>query len=269
MKLFNVIFLLHNPFSSKYMEPFWKIKYPLLIMPISIIIPIHKDETNNILKKCIRVIFENCFNAKNLTEIIIVSSTKFPKIIHKKIKQLIDPSFCTRAKAMNHGFMNIQKNNIAIFLHVDTSLPKNYDLLILEKMKKVNFCYFQLKFDNNHPLFKVIEYQVNYIRHFPYGDQCFCVKYNFHKNIGMFDDIPFMEDYQYVLKISKKDRTNNISENIITGARRYKDKNGFSFSSIINNVLNNKNLIELYNKKYDVFELEKIYYKNGLLGYYY
>lgn len=242
---------------------------PYNIMPISIIIPIHKDETNNILKKCIQVIFENCSNAKNLTEIMLVSSTKFPNIIHKKIKQLTDPSFCTRAKAMNAGFMNIKKNNIAIFLHVDTLLPKNYDLLILEKMKKVSFCYFQLKFDNNHSLFKVIEYQVNCIRQFPYGDQCFCVKYNFHKNVGMFDDIPFMEDYQYVLKISKKYRTNSISENITTSARRYKNKNGFSFSSITNNVLNNKKLIKLYNQKYDIFELANIYYKNSLLGYYY
>ena len=238
-------------------------------MPISIIIPIHKDETNNIIKKCIQIIFENCSNDKNLTEIMLVSSTKFHTIINKKIKQLIDPSFCTRAKAMNAGFMNIQKNNIAIFLHIDTLLPKNYDLLILEKMKKVNFCYFHLKFDNNHPLFKVMEYQINYFRKFPYGDQCFCVKYNFHKNVGMFDDIPFMEDYQYVLKISKKERTNNIYENIITSARRFKNKNGFSFTSIINNVLNNKKIIELYNQKYDILKLEKIYYKNGLLGYYY
>ena len=85
----------------------------------------------------------------------------------------------------------------------------------------------------------------------------------------MFDDIPFMEDYQYILKIPMKDRKNNISENIITSARRYKNKNGFSFSSITNNVLNNKELIKLYHDNYDIFELEKKYYKNGLLGHYY
>lgn len=245
-------------------------KYILFnIMTLSIIIPIHKDETFDTIKKCIEVIFNNCSNEENLTEIILVSSKEFPKIFYKKIKYLVDPSYCTRAKAMNAGFMKMHKNNISVFLHIDTFLPKNFDILILEKLDQTKFCYFRLKFDNNHILFRTIEYQVNYIRQFPYGDQCFCMKYDFHKNIGMFDDLPFMEDYEYILKIPLKYRTNSISKNIITSSRRYKNVNGFSFSSIGNNVLNNKKLIKLYNQKYNILELEKNYYKNGLLGFHY
>ncbi len=170
---------------------------------------------------------------------------------------------------MNNGFLKMKKKNIAVFLHIDTLLPKNFDNLILEKMIINDFCFFYLKFDDNHIALKTIEFQVNNIRNFPYGDQCFCIKYDFHLKYNMFDDLPFMEDYQYILKIPKNNRNNCINDYVITIARRYKNKDGFSFISISNNLLNNKNLIDLYHKNENIFKLEKNYYKNGLLGYYY
>ena len=158
---------------------------------------------------------------------------------------------------MNTGFLNMKYDNIAIFLHVDTFLPKNYDLLILNKMKDVDFCYFKLKFNHKHRMFRIIENEVNNIRNFPYGDQCFCVKYNYHKKYNLFDDIPFLEDYTYILKIPKKDRKNYINSYIITSSRRYKNEKGYSYKSIFNNILNNKKIIKLYHKNYDINELEK------------
>ena len=52
---------------------------------------------------------------------------------------------------MNIGF-NLFKDyaKISIFLHCDTLLPKNYDILIINKLNTFKFCFFKLKFDNNH-----------------------------------------------------------------------------------------------------------------------
>jgi hypothetical protein len=54
-------------------------------MPISIIIPIHWDESIQTIQKCIKNIFKNCSNHENVTEIILVSSIKLPNFVEKKL----------------------------------------------------------------------------------------------------------------------------------------------------------------------------------------
>ncbi len=236
---------------------------------ITIIIPIHPLEEENTIYKCLNEIEKNYSDSKNIDEIIIVSSIDKNLNMSKykfKSKIIVKKEINTRSKTMNYGF-DLSKSNINCFLHVDTFLPHHFDILIINKLKQVDFCFFELKFDDKHILFRGIEYSVNSYRCFPYGDQCFCVNKDFHLKYGKFPDIPVMEDFAYIEKIPKENRKNVISgQHALTSARRYKSKDGFTYKSITKNVLNNKRLIKMYQNNHDIIELSKIYYKNELLG---
>jgi hypothetical protein len=236
---------------------------------ITIIIPIHPQEKLEIIYKCLNEIEKNYSDLKNIDEVILVSCIDKNVDILKykfKINIIVKKELNTRSNTMNYGF-DLSKSNINCFLHVDTFLPNHYDILIINKLKQVDFCFFELKFDDNHFLFRGIEYSVNSYRCFPYGDQCFCVNRNFHLKYGKFPDIPVMEDFAYIENIPKENRKNVISgHHALTSARRYKCKNGFTYKSITKNVLNNKKLIKMYQNNHDIIELSKIYYKNELLG---
>lgn len=234
---------------------------------ISIIIPIHPDETLKTIYKCLDKIQLSVSNKTNITVFLVSVKDKMLNLnkYFFKIEEVIDPNATTRAKTLNIGFQHINTEIVA-FLHCDTIVPSSFDKLIIDKLKNTPFCYFKLQFDNLHLALKIICTQVNNLRNFPYGDQCFCMKSSFHRKMKLFKDLPFMEDYQYVLDLPVKYRSNAIDAYVITSARRYKNCYGFSYKSIFSNVLNNKNLIKRYHQGENINELSKIYYKNQLLG---
>jgi len=238
---------------------------------INIIIPMHVSEQNTTIEECIRTIINNCSNFNNISNIIIVSSKKISIDLLSNINILIiyNKDAITRAKAMNIGFKS-NKSRYCMFLHCDTLLPKSFDTLVISKLSNCNFCFFKLKFDNTHIALRLVEKSVNNVRNFPYGDQCFCLNSKYHIDIGMFQDISFLEDYVYIKEqIPISYRQNVIDDYIITSSRRFSSKKRLGYSSVYKNVKNNKDLINRYNSGECIDDLSKIYYKNGLNGTYY
>ena len=237
---------------------------------ITIIIPIHPEETDKTIYMCLSAIENNCCQKNNIKVILVCAENKNLEINNYSyfIHYLQDSEATTRAKALNIGFKS-RYSDLVSFLHCDTLVPNNFDNLIIKKLEETPFCYFKLQFDNGHPALKIVCAQVNNIRNFPYGDQCFCVKADFHIKYGLFPELPFMEDYQYILNIPSEYRSAAIDSFIITSARRYKNRFGYSFKSVFKNVFNNKQLINQYHQNKNIDELSKIYYKNNLLGTHY
>ena len=244
---------------------------------ITIVIPIHPDELDLDIKNHVEDIEIKCGKVDNIDKIILVSNKKDLKyklklrtrilVLYEVVPNNIK---LTRAHAMNKGFLS-SKSEIVMFLHVDTKLPFNFDSMVITKLTENNFCYFYLQYDQNNLLIKLIEKTVNNIRNFPYGDQCFCVKSEYHHKIGMFPDIPFMEDYEYVEKrLKPEERSNVITTPIITSVRRYTgSKHGLTLSSVQKNMRNNRHLIQRYHAGECINRLHDIYYKNGLFGTFY
>ena len=154
-----------------------------------------------------------------------------------------------RAFQMNVGLRH-SSGKYLVFCHADTLLPSEWDhkLISILSHKNIKLAYFDLQFNSDHLALKWVAWTVNYIRRSPYGDQVFCVRRDYFKEIGGFDYLSLLEDVTlFENKINYK-QCQNISHAIITNARKYSNKNGeYTCLSIFKNV--GKNWLIMAGKK--------------------
>lgn len=113
---------------------------------------------------------------------------------------------------------------ILYFLHCDTFPPNNFDLDIVNQVKKGKLCgCFKMKFDNNHIVLKISQWFTQFNFKFCRGgDQSLFVERNlFVKLNGFNESLTIYEDNEFISRLYKNSKFTVIQKSITTSARKY------------------------------------------------
>ena len=113
-----------------------------------------------------------------------------------------------------------------MFLHGDTRLPFNYLDGIRECLGEdgVIAGAFSLAFDRITPSLRLIEWGANRRSRrgqLPYGDQALFLRKDTFDAMGGFQELPVMEDYEFVLRLRRRGRIAIAPAAVVTSARRW------------------------------------------------
>ncbi len=134
-----------------------------------------------------------------------------------------------RATQQNAGAQHAT-GDVLLFLHTDTRLPLDADLLIDRALqdKQKAWGRFDVALDAGngvaHPMFKVIAAMMNWrsrLSGIATGDQCIFVRNSVFNAIGTFPNLPLMEDIALSKALKKISRPACLCERVLTSARRW------------------------------------------------
>lgn len=170
-------------------------------MKISIIVPIYNEE------KTIEKLMDSLEPLKNRSEILFVdggSKDRTIEIINGRFPVLISAK--GRAKQMNLGAQN-STGDVLFFLHCDSEIPKTALEEIEAVMEKYRAGCFGIAFHSwNFFMFtcRVISNHRVKDRKVMFGDQGIFIDRDLFFEIGMFPELPILEDYQLSLTLKEK-----------------------------------------------------------------
>lgn len=194
-------------------------KFILNHRKISVIIPIYNEEkTIGYIQKQLEPIKDKC-------EIIFVdggSTDGTLKKIKKEFKVITSEK--GRACQMNTG-AGISAGDILFFLHCDSKLPPNPLKQICHVMEKYQVGGFGIAFASKNFFMFTCRILSNYrmkFRNIIFGDQGIFIERHLFFEMGMFQEIPIMEDYQFSLDLKKRgEKIGMTRHRIYTSDRRY------------------------------------------------
>jgi len=188
---------------------------------IGIIIPTYNEEETvvslqkqleNLRERC-EIVFVDGGSTDKTVELI--DTTKY-RLLHSKKG---------RNNQMNLGAESV-KADILFFLHCDSILPPNPLEEILDLMEKYRAGCFGIAFKSLSPLMFICRYISNhrvFDRKVMFGDQGIIIEKDLFMEIGMYPDLPIMEDYQLSLTLKEKGiKLGMAKHRIYTSARRFK-----------------------------------------------
>ena len=192
---------------------------------ISIIVPIFNEV--NVVDSLLSHI-ENSISKTIDFEIIVVDggSTDGSQIkVSKHQNVTLISSKKGRAIQFNAG-AKIASGTIFYFLHCDSYPPKNFDLAILEQVKKGKFAgCFRMKFDFAHPVLLISQWftRINHIS-CRGGDQSLYITKELFNKIGGFNEKYIIyEDNDICKRLYREKQFTVMSKYLVTSARRYRE----------------------------------------------
>lgn len=242
---------------------------------LSIVIPIYNEFEN--VKKIIsnldntegihEVIFSDASNDCESKKVIIEANKKSNSILFKYIE-----SYKGRSLQMNNGY-KYSCGDIILFLHCDSLLEKDFASKIINAVNfdKVKFGCLSLYFDDKSLLMNICGFMSRERvkkRKIAFGDQGMFFTKDTFESIGMFKEIPLMEDYEMSIRAKKFVEIKQINSKILTSSRKFYSDNrlfnrgNFSFISILKTMLDMQILQYQYRKGVDTTRLLEKYYKD-------
>ena len=188
---------------------------------IAIIIPTYNEE------ETVESLQNQLENLRGRCEIVFVdggSRDKTVELINTSKYRLLH-SKKGRNNQMNLGAESVEAD-ILFFLHCDSILPPNPLEEILDLMAKYRAGCFGIAFKSFSPLMFICRYISNhrvFDRKVMFGDQGIIIDRDLFMEIGMYPDLPIMEDYQLSLTLKEKGiKLGMAKHRIYTSARRFK-----------------------------------------------
>ena len=188
-------------------------------MKISVIIPTYNEE------KVIAQLITSLQKIKGKCEILFVdggSTDKTVEMIGKEFSVITSEK--GRAKQMNAG-ARLSSGDVLFFLHCDSEIPDTALEEIETVMKKHRAGCFGIAFHSkNFFMFtcRVISNHRVKDRKVMFGDQGIFIERDLFFEIGMYPEIPIMEDYQLSLTLKEKGIRLGMAKNrIFTSDRRF------------------------------------------------
>lgn len=194
-------------------------RYAAGIAPISIIIPIYNEEKRVVMFQ------EQLRELQGTCEILFVDGGSSDRTL-----ELIDPGYTVlhsekgRGRQMNAG-AKASCGDILFFLHCDSELPPKPLAEIRRVMRDHQAGCFGIAF-HSHNFFmftcRVISNHRVKDRKIMFGDQGIFVDRELFFEVGMFPQIPIMEDYQFSLTLKEKRvKLGMTGRRIYTSDRRF------------------------------------------------
>ena len=195
---------------------------------ISVVTPVFK-ESFTLLQSSV----EHLLSFKHISEIIIVTTPTDPMAVDTK--RLMDryasnsrvlncvASEPGRARQMNQGAKSAASEKL-LFIHADTQLPAGADEMVLSHLSQSAWGRFDLKLDNQQPIFKVISWFINKrsaMTHICTGDQALFMTRRLYDQVGGFPQQQLMEDIEFSSRAKKISLPVVIKKPVITSARRW------------------------------------------------
>jgi rSAM/selenodomain-associated transferase 2/rSAM/selenodomain-associated transferase 1 len=231
--------------------PFWE---RASNQSLSVIIPALNEENH------IRQTLEHIGKISH-GEVIVVDggSTDNTVQIAKECGARVLSSRPSRGRQMNAGASEAA-GDLLLFLHADTVLPDNFSSLIRHQMTSPEVVggSFALKIQPSTPLLRYIERTVTWrtkLFRLPYGDQAIFVRASLFRLIGGYEDIPLMEDVEFIRRLRKIGKIAFIPVPVITSSRRY------AKTGALRAILKNKLVLFGYYLKVPPSRLAQFYYK--------
>ena len=133
-----------------------------------------------------------------------------------------------RAAQLNLGAKK-STGRYLLFLHADTSIPDNYNKLIIEALDNPAIVAgaFGFKTDHHSTAMRVIEWGTNLrskLLQTPYGDQGLFMEKRIFAELNGFPQLPIMEDFAFVGKLRKRGIITTLEQKAVTSARRWQQK---------------------------------------------
>ena len=145
-----------------------------------------------------------------------------------------------RAVQMNYGFLKAT-GEIVMFLHADTFLPVDYDVLVRTTLEDPHIICgaFSLKINLHHKGLRIIEktthFRAKYLQ-MPYGDQALFMYSHTFRESGGFPEIPLMEDFELVRRLKRMGKIKIVQVPAITSGRRWEEV-GIWRTTVINQIV--------------------------------
>ena len=118
----------------------------------------------------------------------------------------------------------IGTGEMLLFLHADTTLPKNADRLIARALARRAWGRFDLRIAGRHPLLSVVARMINWrsrLTGIATGDQAIFVTRQAFYAVGGFPDLPLMEDIAISRRLKRLCRPACIGTPVVTSGRRW------------------------------------------------
>ena len=197
---------------------------------VSVIVPVYNESAG------ITGLLEQFLPYRNECEVIIVDGGSTDDTVTRAgelIEEYFNDSGCSVRIIESEKGRGIQMNagafastgDILFFLHSDSILPKGFPAEIRRTMSKSDWGCFGVKFPSHNVFMitnRIISNHRAWARRLPYGDQGIFIDRELFFEIGMFPEIPIMEDYEFSLKLKRYGfRPGMTMRRITTSARRY------------------------------------------------
>ncbi|MBQ0004749.1 MAG: TIGR04283 family arsenosugar biosynthesis glycosyltransferase [Clostridiales bacterium] len=222
-------------------------------LTVSIIVPVYNEE------KIILRMMEQLRPYKDDAEILFVdggSTDSTLMIIGNEFTVI--RSAKGRANQMNTGAIKAS-GDILMFLHCDSIIPENLTKEIRDCLSSNQYGCFGIDFESRHPFIwtnKVISNHRAWQRGLPFGDQGIFIDRELFFEVGMFPELPIMEDYEFGMRLKAKGIKPGRTENrIVTSSRRY----GQTTMSILRTEYRMWKLRRLYRMGVDINRISEIY----------
>jgi rSAM/selenodomain-associated transferase 2 len=207
-----------------------------MMLNFSFIIPVWNEQ--EIISRTIEHVRD--LSASGRAEIIVVDGDPAGRTIqvarHMGVKTAISEK--GRGNQMNLG-ASLAAGDILIFLHADTILPHDALELIETAMEDISCIAgaFDLAIDSERPAFRLIEKAASFrsrMTRIPYGDQTIFIRKRDFRDLGGFNNIPLMEDVEFMRRIKKrKGKICIIGTAVLTSPRRW-EKEGIVYTTLRN-----------------------------------
>ncbi|MBF2008548.1 MAG: TIGR04283 family arsenosugar biosynthesis glycosyltransferase [Chlorogloeopsis fritschii C42_A2020_084] len=193
------------------------------IAKISIIIPALNEAEN------IKATLVSTQASTDVERIVVDGGSKDGTVeIAKALGAKVITSNLGRACQMNAG-TSVASGEILLFLHADTRLPSDFDLMIRKALAQPGVVAgaFALRIDAKLASLRLVEWGVNVrsrVWQMPYGDQAIFLTKKIFDSVNGFPELPIMEDFEFIRRLRKLGKITLITVPIITSARRWLQK---------------------------------------------
>ena len=133
-----------------------------------------------------------------------------------------------RATQMNAG-TRFSHGDVLVFLHADTRLPPNSDILIINGLKQYAKVWgrFDVHLGGRQPSLRIIETMMNWrsrLSAIATGDQCLFIRREIFTAVGGYPEIKLMEDIAISSLLKRYGRPLCITQKAITSSRRWQQR---------------------------------------------
>lgn len=170
-----------------------------------------------------------------------------------------------RGIQMNAG-AKASGGDILFFLHCDSILPDGFTQEIRRTMAKHDWGCFGVRFPSHNVFMitnRIISNHRAWARCMPFGDQGMFIDRELFFEMGMFPEIPVMEDYEFSLRMKQNGfRPGMTARRITTSARRYGEQGKGLIAdtgNILKTEINMWKLRTMYRRGKSPEELSKLY----------